>query len=380
MLDNIIKRAPALALIAAGVLGGCTTPAPTPPPAPDFGAMAEALAKDLCPEILACGAVQSLPAPAVIKVAPFDNNSRFFIDGNTFMSRLRLELNRYGYGRVSFVSETDKKKNIGKTIDSVRRRRQEDIVKGYLREIGERIAANPRFQTGEEVKIAVLPTLGENIINMNGDSYAQMCREEIANAASEKNPNILFLMPGATEGADYWLTGMFYPESMKKEGIINLNNYIDIIDERIRLGKPLDTASIMAEGASSYNSNEAATTGNTSFAIYEKERMLSQMLHDPSFRDIPDVNKRMNFMLVRPSDKVAVFEKAFVIDAKTEDFLNTVNYVMSGEMRSLSTRVEGNSSDYILVTIQLNDPGTGQIVYEGAQQMTVQYTTPLVYR
>ena len=379
------------AAMALAVLTGCVS-APITEPAvqihPDVeplstgiqSADVRTLASKLCPEILASSIVTEATGPVVIKVAPFTNTTRFFIDSSLFMSRLRLELNQLGGGKVRFQSDNMRVK---KASHQVLRKRQEEKVRAYLKELAQRIAAHPQFvnKDGSPVKMAVAPVLGVNIVNMNGDSFAAMLRSEIAMASKGR---IQFLMPGVMDGADYWLAGQFIPETMQKEGVINLANYIDIIDERVRLGKPLDTASIMAEGNASYNGSATAVGATAqsgmSTVVYEKERILSSMLHHPSFRENPDVNKHLNMMIVRPKDKLAVFEDMFLLDQKTPDVSGRANYVMSGEIKGMSQRRDGTSSDYLLISVQLTDPETEEIVYEGAHEVKRLTRTGVVYR
>jgi PBP1b-binding outer membrane lipoprotein LpoB len=379
------------AAMALAVLTGCVS-APITEPAvqihPDVeplstgiqSADVRTLASKLCPEILASSIVTEATGPVVIKVAPFTNTTRFFIDSSLFMSRLRLELNQLGGGKVRFQSDNVRVK---KASHQVLRKRQEEKVRAYLKELAQRIAAHPQFvnKDGSPVKMAVAPVLGVNIVNMNGDSFAAMLRSEIAMASKGR---IQFLMPGVMDGADYWLAGQFIPETMQKEGVINLANYIDIIDERVRLGKPLDTASIIAEGNASYNGSATAVGATAqsgmSTVVYEKERILSSMLHNPSFRENPDVNKHLSMMIVRPKDKLAVFEDMFLLDQKTPDVSGRANYVMSGEIKGMSQRRDGTSSDYLLISVQLTDPETEEIVYEGAHEVKRLTRTGVVYR
>ena len=165
------------------------------------------LATKLCPELLATPAIAEAAGPVVVKVAPFKNTSRFFIDSSLFMKRLRLELNQYGGGRVRFQTDNER---VVKASAQVLRKRQEEKVRAYLKDLAKRISSNPQFSNkdGSPVKMAVAPVLGVNIVNMNGDSFAAMLRAEIAMAS---NGRIQFLMPGTMEGADYWLTGQFIP-------------------------------------------------------------------------------------------------------------------------------------------------------------------------
>ena len=370
---------------------GCVSPQVSRPPVtidPDTeplntgiqSADVRSLASKLCPELLAIPEISEAPGPVVVKVAPFKNTSRFFIDSTLFMKRLRLELSQYGGGRIRFQTDNER---VVKASVQILRKRQEEKVREYLKELAKRIASNPQFvrADGAPVKMAVAPVVGVNIVNMNGDSFAAMLRAEIAMAAGGR---IQFLMPGAMEGADYWLTGQFIPETMTKTGVINLSNYIDIIDERVRLGKPLDTASIVAEGSA--RSSDTASGGvqssqtDASAVIYEKERILSQMLHDPAFRENPNVNKRLDMMIVRPSDKLAVFEDMFLLDQESPDVSGRAQYVLSGEISGMSQRREGMTSDYLLISVQLNDPETQEVVYEGAHEVKRLTQTGVVYR
>lgn len=382
---------PACLMVALAVFSGCVSPQVTQPSVeihPDVEPLNTGIqstdvrtyASKLCPELLAAPVIAEAEGPVVIRIAPFENTSRFFVDTSLFSSHLRRELNKYGAGRVRFQTDS---KRVAKTSAHIMRKRQEEKVRAHLKDLAKRIAANPLFakKDGTPVKMAVAPVIGTNIVNMNGDSFAAMLRAEIAMAS---NGRIMFLMPGVMEGADYWLTGQFFPESMMKQGVINLANYIDIIDERVRQGKPLDTASIVAEGNSSYNGTAtlagATAQSGTSAVIYEKERILSQMLHDPTFRENPDVNKNLNLMIVRPKDKLAVFEDSFLIDQQTQDVSARANYVLYGKIRGMSQRRGTLSSDYLEITAELIDPETGEVLYEGAHEVKRLTQTGVVYR
>ena len=85
-------------------------------------------------------------------------------------------------------------------------------------------------------------------------------------------------------------------------------------------------------------------------------------------------------MIVRPKDKLAVFEDMFLLDQKTPDVSGRANYVMSGEIKGMSQRRDGTSSDYLLISVQLTDPETEEIVYEGAHEVKRLTRTGVVYR
>lgn len=367
------------------LVNGCATPNPRPNPIIDISdnpidgvidsGDAESFAAKVMPSILAAPEISDEPGVVIVKVADFKNTSRVFIDSTVFMKKLRLALNRHSGGKVRFQNNNDR---VQVARVSVVKERQEEKVRSYLQKLGSEIAANAQFnRSGNPVKIAVAPVLNTNLMNMNADSFTAMLRGEIAKAAHGK---IQFLMPGVMEGADYYLTGQFVPESMKKEGIVNLANYIDIIDERIRLGKPLDTASIIAEGSSSSAANLTSSSTTVSAQLYEKERILTQMLHDQAYRANPNVNKYLNLMIVRPSDKVSVFEDMFVIDNKVSDQSGRANYILSGEISGMSQRRGGSAQDYFLISAQLTDPESNEIIWEDAYEVKRYTKKPLVYQ
>lgn len=372
-------------VVASGMLlvNGCATPDPNPGPGPvpippdnvRIAECARTFSSKIMPGMLACDEIAGAPGSVVVKVADFKNTTRFFFDSSVFMKNLRLALNRYGQGKVRFLNNN---KNVDDGRKKVIKERQEEQVRAYLKRLGAEIAANEQFnRPGNPVKVAVAPVLNTNLVNMNADSFTVMLRSEVVKASKGK---IQFLMPGAMEGADYYLTGQFVPESMKKEGLINLSNYIDIIDERIRLGKPLDTASIIAEGSSSSAANLTSSSTVASAQLYEKERVLTQMLHNPAFRANPNVNKHLNVMIVRPSDKVAVYEDMFVLDRKVSDQSGRANLILSGEISGISQKVGGTADDYLLISAQLTDPETNEIVWEDAHEVAFRTKTPIVYQ
>ena len=75
-----------------------------------------------------------------------------------------------------------------------------------------------------------------------------------------------------------------------------------------------------------------------------------------------------------------MFEDMFLLDQKTPDVSGRANYVLSGEISGMSQRRGGMSSDYLLISVQLNDPETQEIVYEGAHEVKRLTQTGVVYR
>ena len=326
------------------------------------------VASKMCPAILSVPEVADAQPPVRIKIANVKNASRFFIDGDFFAKRLRVELNRYGKGQVRFLDKNEKAQTA--RVDVLKDRQVEDLRRD-IRELGREIGGASLFQNAAApVKIAVIPVLNANLVNMNADSFTAMLRSEILNASGGK---VQFLMPGHTDGADYWLTGQFYPESLKKEGIINLAEYIEVVDERIKSGKSLylDPPSTTTVTPGSV----VVATGPT-----QRESTLIEMLHSPAMQANPNVNKRLNVMIVKPDDKVCVYEKTTLLDRRISDNSGKAALILSCEISGLSQALNGAQSDYLQVAMQLVEPESNEVVWEDSYEVKRVSRAGIVYR
>ena len=94
----------------------------------------------------------------------------------------------------------------------------------------------------------------------------------------------------------------------------------------------------------------------------------------------PNVNKRLNIMLVDVKTKTAVFEKMVMLDRKISDNSGAANYIISGEISGMHQRKNGVSTDYLLISIQLTEPESGEIVWEDDYEVKRMSTSGIVYR
>lgn len=338
------------------------------------------VATRMCPAILALPEIADAQGVTRIKIADFKNKSRFFIDRNLFMKRLTVELNRYGRGKVRFLSNNEK---VMASRVAVLKDRQSAQIEKNLKQIASEIAASPILKQGKIIKVAVIPVLNTNLVNMNADSFTAMLRSEIFNAAGGK---VQFLMPGAVEGADYYLTGQFIPETMKTEGIINLANYIEVVDARVKAGKSMyitseTSGTSNAQVVSVQSGNVSTVTINPSkrnIAVYESH--LKKILEDPAMRANPNVNKRLNIMLIDPKTKAGVYEKMILLNRKISDNSGAAKYIISGEIAGMHQKRNGIASDYLLISIQLTDPESAETIWEDAYEVKRMSRAGIVYR
>lgn len=333
------------------------------------------------PRILAVPEIAESEELVRIKVADFKNNSRFFIDRNLFMKKLRAELNRYGRNKVRFISNNEK---VQASRTAVLKDRQSAQIQKNLEKVAADLAKSPVARKGTPIKVAVIPVLNTNLVNMNADSFTAMLRSEIVNASGG---NIQFLMPGVVEGADYYLTGQFIPETMKTEGIINLANYIEVVDARVKAGQSMYITT-SGQGASGtqvttvrHSKNVRSTTvvpGSNNVTVYEAH--LKNILNDPAMRANPNVNKRLNIMLVDVKTKAAVFEKMIMIDRKISDNSGAANLIISGEISGMHQRRNGVGTDYLHISVQLTDPESAEIVFEDEYEVKRMTDSSVVYK
>ena len=339
------------------------------------------VAKQMAPAILALPEItKSAEKPVRIKIADMKNSSRFFIDRNLFIKRLTIELNRYGRNNVRFLNNNEK---ADKARTAALKDRQSAVIRKNLQQIAAEIAASPLLPKNKKIKVAVIPVLNTNLVNMNADSFTGMLRAEVFKASAGR---IQFLLPGATEGADYILAGQFFPETIKTEGIINLANYIEVVDARVKAGKSMYIVSSL-EGGSAHTVTTtkqgnteitAISPGSNKIALYEAH--LKKILSDPAMRAIPSVNKYLNIMLADAKEKSAVYEKNVLLDRKITDNSGTAKFVLSGEISGMTARKNGKMSDYLLVTLQLVDVESNETVWEDAYEVKRMVTDDIVYR
>jgi PBP1b-binding outer membrane lipoprotein LpoB len=366
-------------LIAVSLLSGCISPTVSKSVDinPDDDPMGSAItsgdvrtiASEMCPQILALPEVSDSAGIVRIAVAGFKNNSRFPMDSSIFMQRLRQSLNKYGDGKIRFMSQN-------RRVQAVRRNmivnRQEEVVRQKLKKLGVEIAESNLVKNSKKpVKIAVIPVINTNLVNMNGNSFSAMLRNEIVEAADGK---IQFLMPGATKGTDYYLTGQFVPESMKSVGIVNLTNYIEVIENRIARGESLD----LTDGRVPDTSNVSGQFINN--PMFQRESELVKLMRNPALRANPNVNKRFTVMLVKPQSKVAVYEKTFLLDRKITQNLQLANFILSGEISGMSQRNKGTASDYLLISVRLTDPESNETLWEDTYETKRMTSAGIVYQ
>lgn len=368
--------------VFAALLAGCSTPNVSThrqvQPDQDIisGGMGSSdirtVASKMCPEILSTPEVAGADGITRIALSPMKNNSRFIVDMNLFMKKLRLDLNRYSQGQIRFFSQD----NGSNTRTTLLENRREEMVDAALNSLADQIVSLPAVAgSTTPVTVTVLPVLNVNFVNMNADSFTAMLRSKVA---ERSNGKVLFTMPGSNVEVDYLLTGQFIADGMKQEGIVNLVDYIGLMEDRMEKGQPLDLYDTRRTSVTGTNNGiQINAIGN---ATIIEPSLLRQLQVSAALRSEPNVTKRLSVMLVDAKKELAVFEKMITIENKITDGTQNADFVLAGEISGLAKRQGGQQSDYLLMTMQLIDPISNEILWEDGYEVKRSSTSGTVYQ
>ena len=347
-------------MVLVGVLAvcGCVTPPPVTPTPPGLnGEHVRSAAQAMCASLLQSPALAAKGRAVRVKLSDVDDKSRYMIDGNIFLKRFRAELNMASGGRLLFL---DSSGSVGADRLKIIQERQRQQLQHELRQIAGYIARSAELR-GRKVTLAALPALNTNLVGLNAEGFLALLREELVRAG---NGNIRFLAPGETEGADYWLTGEFYPVDAGKVGRVNLAEYLEVIGNRVK------------EGRSVYVEKDRTPEA----VVSPREATLLKLLDDARLQKVPNCDLRLNVMLSKAGSSEVAFECGAQVKSAITDKSETADFILSGEITNLSTRRSGVSSDYVLLGFKLVDPESNLMAWEGAYEIEYVHAEGIVYR
>lgn len=373
----------AVALAGLLVAGGCSTPVDTTPShtrtlLPDQdddvgGSFLESsdirtMANQLCTELLTLPEVSGRPDTVRVATERIKNSTRYIVDTDVLLRRLRLELNKYSQGKLRFFAQ-----DAGQiTRTRVLVERQQSQVHDAIDSMAESIAASKLIQDSEApVTLAVQPVANTNLFNMNADSFAALLRTKIKERAGDK---VLFTKPGSTAPVDYTLTGEFFAESIQREGVANT----------------VEDLKWAQENPDKFHETDNGTADNTVYgnqinvdgSFRRRVKIgpnLTYKLIDPSLWNSPNVTKTFNVMLV-DKDEMAVFEKTVNLEEQIKSGQETADYILTGDITALSKAVAGERSDYVLVTIYLIHPASNEMLWEYGYEVKRVTSRSVLYR
>jgi len=325
------------------------------------------VAQQVCSEVLTLPQVDKSSKTLNIATDRIKNSTRYMVDTDVLLRRMRLDLNKYSQGRLRFFAN-DSGQNTRTRI--LRERSQTDVEK-TLDDAASYIASSKVIQSAEKpVRIAVKPTVNTNLFNMNADSFASLLRTKIKEKAEAK---VLFAQAGSNTAVDYTLTGEFFVQSTKTEGVANTmedlkwaqNNpdkYYDIND----------------------NTQNNTVYGNQVNLDASGRRIkigpnIIYKAIDPALWNSPNATQWFNIMLV-DKDGMAVLEKGIKLEEQIKSGQEKADYILTGEIGSLSKGGEGRRSDYVLITLNLIDPVSNEILWEYGYEVKRVTTRSVLYQ
>jgi len=379
-------------VVAVSLLAGCTPgytqPTHTRVLAPDQednmgGSFIESsdirtVASKMCPEILSVPEIAGSAGITRIAIHPVRNSTRHVFDKNIFAKRLRIELNRYGGGRVRFIDPNA----AGATTARIMRERDGEEWEDAANAVADYIVNSKLVQNSpKSLRLAMLPVKNANIVDMTGDGFAMMLRAKIAEKAEGKITFLASVTPAKKDedgevigvdpmkeypNADYFLMGEFFAQSVKAERLELVEGLYVVSHENgnsrdVNINVNTDGGAQPGEGGKNTGSGAGIQT------VYEK-------------KDSPNVSKYLNVMLVERNSNQAMLEKLVKVEKELKTGLAKAELVLTGEISSLSKSSSGDRSDYVIMSFQLINPDGNEVIWEGVHETKRVTDVNVVYK
>jgi hypothetical protein len=289
--------------------------------------------------------------PDIVRIAisPVRNNTRFVVDNEIFTNRLRLELNRIAKDRIRFFSQTAGQQTRRKIIQE----QDEEYWDELINQVADYIVNSRPIQSAKHPPtIAVIPVRNTNIVGLNADSFTALLRSRIAEKSEGK---IHFL---AREKNGKVLEEILDEKDVKGIGLVKARNVKSLYGVDFFLGGEFIAKSLMTEGSKN--------------GVEEKPNASSIA---------PNVDKYVNVWLIDADTAAIYVEKLVRIGTKVMSGLARANYILTGQLSGLSKASAGGSrSDYLMMSFQLVDPITNEVLWEDAYETKKKSDTSTLYR
>lgn len=300
---------------------------------------------------------------ARIALAPVRNSTRFIVDKDIFMKRLRIEMNKVASGRVRFFSQ-----GMGQAV-------RRDILGGQderawdsaIDEVAIFIAGSPLVQKASRpLRVAVIPVRNTNIAGLDADSLTAIIRSKIAGLASGK---VTFL---AREANGKAISQILKEADLRNLGLVESDRNHAIMGVDYFLGGEFIARSLMA--------TSAATVNEGSLSVSKDDpRVLTASAKTSQAR--PNVTTYLNVMLIDAQTGAIPVEKLVRATRKMDSGLGSADYLLTGEMSALSkASASGDRSDYIILSFQLVDPQSNEVVWEDMYETKKVSSTGVIYK
>lgn len=298
-----------------------------------------------------------------IAIAPIRNSTRFIMDKEIFMKRLRIELNKVGSGRIRFLSQDAGQE----TRSAILQDQDEDTWAGIVDEAAGFLVGSAAIASAKEPpNVAVIPIRNTNLVGLNADSFTAMIRGKMAEKGAGK---VMFL---AREKNGKVIEEILDEKDIKNLGLAKTKQLKSLYGVDYFLGGEFVAESLMAESTVTSVEKTVAASKDDPGIVESKVTQKTEK---------PNVNKFLNIMLIDAETGVVNAEKMVKVESKMKSGLGKSNYILTGELSALSKAAEGGTrSDYIILSFQLVDPKSNVVLWEDAYETKKKSTVSAVYR
>lgn len=303
------------------------------------------IAQRMTSAILSTPEISSNTEVTRIALASVRNNTRFLVDSEIFLKRLRIELNRVSQGRVRFFMQD----NAQEVRRQVLLEQDEAAWETAADEIADYLLQNlPQPPQQQPIRMATSSVQNVNITGMNAKSFLSILR---ARLQEKSKGRVVFLSEQVdNKAADYLLGGEFVAEAIQvAEGKQDVE--LTIKEKREVFGQ-----------------------------TYSKESTNQETLKFET-RENPNVTKRFHCQLVTASSGTILCEKTVLLERKMSTGVGAAAFILTGEISALSKATQGATrSDYVIVSFQLVDPASNEVLWEDAYESKRATQIGTVYR
>lgn len=309
------------------------------------------VAQRMTSSLLSSDAVSSRNSMTRIALAPIRNSTRFIVDKDIFLKRLRIELNKVSEGRIRFFAQ-----GIGQeTRHEILQAQDKELWDDSVEELSSYISRTPTVLGAQRpLRVAVIPVKNTNIIGVNADSFTAILRSRIAEKAQGK---INFL---AREENGKVIDQIIAEGDLRNLGLVEStrNNTVTSVD--YFLGGEFIAKSLLRE--------KIQAVGESRTGISKDDPRVAEISSSRSIHR-PNTETYLNVMLIDAQTGVIPVERMVRVEREMKSGLGKASLLLTGELSALSKGASGGDrSDYLILSFQLIDPESNEVVWEDSYE------------
>jgi len=269
-----------------------------------------------------------------IAVSPIRNSTRYMFDKDIFMKRLRIELQRHSEGKVRFFSQ-----GVGQgTRSEIIRDQDEAMWEQLLDQTAAALVSSPTVKGAKGTsRLAVIPVRNTNLVGLNADSFTALLRAKVSEQGAGK---LVFL-------------------SREKNGKV----IEEILDEKDA-------------------KDQGLVAGGKAKQLYGVDCFLGGEFVGKSLTgDTRNVTKYLLVKLIDAETGAVPFEKLVRVQRKITSGVASADYLLTGDISALSKAASGGDrSDYVIMSFQLVDPASNEVLWEDAYETKKASRVSVIYK